>query len=139
MIYIFVIVALIFVIAYVNGVANEVRESVKNPLSGGLMYSFRDKSRTELKPIFKLKIDNGDIQYVPLLNPVQLGCDGNPIDENGNRVEIYYYPYDKDGYFDPYYLRYLDRNDALIMVSEGYTGSQSIPAQNSRKLQYQPN
>lgn len=63
------------------------------PLAGGYIKFFRDISPTTPKLVYTLNNNIADYEYVVLPNQLYLSSVGTPIDDNGNNVAIYYYPY----------------------------------------------
>lgn len=66
------------------------------PLSNGIVTFYKDNDRTVLKPVYTL---NGNPPYdtnsfVELPNPVRLSAYGTFMDDNGNDVLPYYFPYE---------------------------------------------
>ncbi|TXG86351.1 MAG: hypothetical protein E6R13_00695 [Spirochaetes bacterium] len=65
------------------------------PLSGGYVVFYQDDQRQILKNIYKQTGQPGTYTYVQLPNPLQLSAAGTIVDEAGNDVIPYYYPYDE--------------------------------------------
>lgn len=64
-------------------------------LSGGIVYFYKDTDRTVLKPIYQQsQLPNNNYVYNQLANPVQLGSSGTPVDQNGNDINIWLFPFD---------------------------------------------
>jgi len=74
------------------------------PLSGGIITFYKDAARTEKKEIFHLHGSYGFYEYVSLPNPSTLSAVGTFVDENGNDVVPYAYPYDSEGNQELYYI-----------------------------------
>lgn len=74
------------------------------PLSGGKITFYKDDARTELKNIFHLHGGYGFYEYVSLPNPSTLSAIGTFVDENGNDVVPYAYPYNLAGERELYYI-----------------------------------
>jgi len=72
-----------------------VNKDTGTPLSGGIVTFFYDNDHTILKPVYQLTITpNNTYLYTQLANPLQLSSVGTFIDENGNDIVPYFFPYD---------------------------------------------
>jgi hypothetical protein len=90
------------------------------PLSGGEIRFFRDKARTEPKPVYELSGTPEDPVYVPLVNPLPLTGIGSTSDGFGNDIKIYYNPFDEDGEVDLYYIEVYDSTGVLQFTRESW-------------------
>lgn len=66
------------------------------PLSGGIVTFYEQNSQTVLKPVYTLS-GNGpfsDSSYIELPNPMILSAIGTFVDDNGNDIVPYLFPYD---------------------------------------------
>lgn len=66
------------------------------PLSGGIVTFYEQNSQTVLKPVYTLS-GNGpfsDASYIELPNPMILSAIGTFVDDNGNDIVPYLFPYD---------------------------------------------
>jgi hypothetical protein len=65
------------------------------PLSAGIVTFYEDNDHTVLKPVYQLSATpSNTFIYTPLANPLQLSSVGTFIDENGNDIIPYFFPYD---------------------------------------------
>jgi len=90
------------------------------PLSGGTITYYRDVSRTELKPVYKLSGTPADPQFVELPNPLPLTQVGSVSDGGGNDIKPYYFPFNEDGTQDLYYIEVKDSQGVLQFTREGW-------------------
>ncbi len=67
-----------------------------SPLSGGLVYFYRNSQPGTLKSVYQLSGTTPDYTYTPLTNPVVLSSIGTFADSLDNPVIPYFYPYDDD-------------------------------------------
>lgn len=84
------------------------------PLSGGKIYFKKDTNRSVGKYVYTLTGTPGSYSYEQLENPITLSSVGTIVDEFGNNIAVYYYPYDENGSLDLYYVQVTD--------SEGIAG-----------------
>lgn len=77
------------------------------PLANGIITFYQDTSRLTLKPVYKQTGSPGSYTYVALSNPLILSSVGTTVDEFGNDIKIFYYPYDES---DP------DTNDPAVQT-----------------------
>jgi hypothetical protein len=84
-----------------------VNKDTGQPLANGMIFFYQDSNRVTPKNIFTL-VDNppnyNPPNYVALPNPITLSAAGTIVDNNGNNVPIYYYPYDAAGNLQLYYI-----------------------------------
>lgn len=65
------------------------------PLSAGIVTFYEDANHTVLKPVYKLSaVPANNFQYTELSNPLFLSAVGTFIDENGNDIVPYFFPFD---------------------------------------------
>ena len=74
------------------------------PLSQGKIFFYRDQDMTTPKPVYELQGNAANYTYSPLPNPIILSSAGTLVDNNGNQVVPYYYPFDAEGNQDLYYI-----------------------------------
>lgn len=89
-----------------------VDENTGLPLANGAVYFYRDIARTTPKLVYELTGDPSNVggySFAPLPNPVQLSATGTFMDNNGNNIAVYYYPYDTEGNLDLYYVVVADQ------------------------------
>jgi hypothetical protein len=111
------------------------------PLAGGKVYFYSDVNRTVPKTVYELSSTTGTYTYVPLPNPIILSSVGTPVDNNGNDIVIYAYPYDAFGNSELYYVVVQDADGRPQFTREavpGISGSGS-PSGNSGLFNYVPN
>lgn len=78
------------------------------PLSGGKIYFKKDTNRSVGKYVYQLVGTPPSYSYEPLPNPITLSSVGTIVDEFGNNIAVYYYPYDENGNLDLYYVQVTD-------------------------------
>ena len=74
------------------------------PLSGGKVYFFSDDLRTFPKNVYQLNGDPSAYNFVELPNPMVLSSSGTFVDDSGNDISLYAYPYDEQGELELYYI-----------------------------------
>lgn len=79
------------------------------PLAGGQLRFWVDGARTTPKVVYQITGNPTDSQgdgysFAPLPNPLVLSDVGTIVDNNGNNVPVYYYPYDADDNLELYYI-----------------------------------
>jgi len=90
------------------------------PLDSGYIVFYRDKARTEPKPVYKLSGTPNDPVYEVLPNPLPLTGIGSTSDGLGNDIKIYYNPFDEDGDVDLYYIEVYSNDGVLQFTREGW-------------------
>ena len=112
------------------------------PLAGGLVYFYSDVNRTVPKTVYELSSTTGTYTYVPLPNPIVLSSVGTPVDNNGNDIVIYAYPYNViTGESELYYVVVQDSLGRPQFTREavpGISGS-GTPSGTSGLFNYIPN
>lgn len=107
-----------------------VDKTLGTPLAGGIVTFYSDVDRTVLKPVYELQqAPNNTYIYNQLANPLQLSSVGTFLDENGNDIVIYMYPYQgyptdavPSGIAELYYFTVTDSNGVLQFSREAYPG-----------------
>lgn len=89
------------------------------PLSNGYIKFFSDVNRTQPKPVFQLS-GYPDYGYTELQNPLPLSSVGTTVDEFGNDIRVYYYPYDANGNLELYYVEVYGSDDQLKFVRQAW-------------------
>lgn len=74
------------------------------PLSGGLVFTYSDNNRSTPKTVYELQGNQTNYTYVPLPNPIVLSAAGTIVDNNGNDIIPYWYPFDAEGNLELYYV-----------------------------------
>jgi hypothetical protein len=112
------------------------------PLAGGLVYFYSDVNRTVPKTVYELSSTTGTYTYVPLPNPIVLSSVGTPVDNNGNDIVIYAFPFDPvTGDSELYYVVVQDSLGRPQFTREavpGISGS-GTPSTNAGLFNYIPN
>ena len=90
------------------------------PLSNGEIYFYRDKARTELKPVYKLSGTPEDPVYEALPNPLSLTGIGSTSDGFSNDIKFYYNPFDESGDVDLYYIEVFNSSGVPQFTREGW-------------------
>lgn len=83
------------------------------PLSGGLVYFYKDLARNTLKPIFELTGAPPNYTYTQLPNPIVLSALGTLQNNNGDNVALYYYPWSStavDAVLEQYFVDVFNSN-----------------------------
>ena len=91
------------------------------PLSGGKVYFYRDNQRNIRKPVYQLVGHPNAYDYNPLPNPCVLGINGTFIDDSGNDIEVYSFPYIISGDSasdDLYYIQVTDKDGVTQFTRE---------------------
>ncbi len=71
-----------------------VNKDTGEPLSGGFVYFWEDDARNTPKSVYELTGAPPNYTYSPLPNPMQLSAVGTPMNDNGEDVAVYFFPYD---------------------------------------------
>lgn len=75
------------------------------PLSGGLVYFYKDNQRTVTKAVYQITGTSPNYSYIQLPdNPLTLSSIGTFVDSLGNPIIPYFYPYDANGDPEYYYV-----------------------------------
>jgi hypothetical protein len=90
------------------------------PMAGGTLNFYQDNSRATPKDVFVISGSPGSYTYVSIGNVVTLNATGNPADESGNNIVIYYYPFDPDGNVQLYYVEVINSNDVPQFTREAW-------------------
>ena len=90
------------------------------PLAGGKIYFWQDDNRLYPKTVFELSGAPPNYTYTALPNPLTLGADGCPQNNNGDNVSIYYYPYDAFGNLELYYIQVVDSDGLDQFTRQGW-------------------
>lgn len=83
------------------------------PLSNGEIFFWKDKARTEPKPVYAITGAPDDPVYVPLANPLPLTGVGSTSDGFGNDIKIYYNPFDENGDEELYFIEVFNESGVL--------------------------
>ena len=89
------------------------------PLSGGIVTFYKDNQRTVLKPVYELRNNSGEYEYVELTNPLILSSVGTFADIDSNDITVYAYPYDENGDIDLYYITVESFDSVAQFTREG--------------------
>lgn len=118
------------------------------PLTNGTVTFYEDSNRTVLKPIYTIN-GNGpysDASYVQLPNPLYLSSIGSFVDNNGNDIIPYLFPYDgvpgdTDGSIDLYYVVVQSSGGVLQFTREAWPniGGSGSPVNGNDVINYVPN
>jgi hypothetical protein len=102
------------------------------PLTGGEVAYYKDLNRDELKAIYTLVGAPGSYSFVELPNPLELSSVGTTIDESGNDVRVYYYPYNDDDEIELYYITVEDADGNPQLTRQAWP---NVVDENSGQLQ----
>jgi len=114
------------------------------PLANGYIRFFRDNSRTDLKPVYKLTGSPPNYSFEALPDPLPLSAIGTPDDGLGNNVTIYYLPQISldDNTPDLYFVQVFSEDNVLQFTREGWppnAGNGGTPGTVSGDFNYIPN
>lgn len=74
------------------------------PLAAGVVTFYKDRARTEKKPVYQISGTPPNYTYTVLPNPMILSSNGTFQDGSGNDIVTYFYPYDELGAVELYYV-----------------------------------
>lgn len=63
------------------------------PLANGQIFFYSDINRTDPKNVYTIAGSEANYNYIPLPNPITLSAAGTVVDDQGNPVVIYWFPY----------------------------------------------
>lgn len=86
------------------------------PMSGGLVYFYKDAQRSVLKPVYELTGTSPNYTYTQLPNPVVLSAIGTFEDADANPKIPYFFPYDADGNIELYYI-YVTNSEGVFQFA----------------------
>ena len=110
------------------------------PLVGGYINFYSDVNRSTPKDVFTISGSPPDYTFVNLGSTVDLSATGTPVDESGNNITIYYYPYNADGNIELYYVEVFSAEDVLQFPREAWPPGVAQSAQQGVELlNYVPN
>ena len=94
------------------------------PLANGVVTFYKDQARTELKTIYRISGTPPNYIYTPLPNPLTLSSIGTFVDNSGNDIALYYFPYDSDideptGNIELYYITVESSGSIIQFTREG--------------------
>lgn len=90
------------------------------PLAGGQIFFYKDSDRLIPKNVYELSGAPPNYTYEALPNPLILSAVGTPMDNNGNDISIYYYPYDDNDNIELYYVVVKNSNGVEQFTREGW-------------------
>lgn len=90
------------------------------PLSNGQIFFWKDKARTEPKPVYDITGAPDDPVYVPLPNPLPLTGVGSTSDGFGNDIKVYYNPFDENGDEELYFIEVYNESGVLQFTRESW-------------------
>lgn len=109
------------------------------PLAAGIVTFYSDISRITLKPVFELTGSPPDYTYTELPNPLILSNVGTFVDEDGNDIIPYAYPYDEDGNILNYYITVKNSGSTLQFTREGVPNVSATAIEMQGVTNYVPN
>lgn len=83
------------------------------PLANGYIEFYQDDNRAIAKPVYEITGAPPNYTYAALPNPVILGANGAPVNNTGEPVSIYYYPYDPTGNLQLYFVQVYNSANVL--------------------------
>lgn len=90
------------------------------PMASGQVFFYSDVNRANLKPIYQLTGSPPNYTYTQLPNPVTLSGVGTFMDNNGNDVLPYYYPFDANNNIELYYIVALNSAGVQQFTRQAY-------------------
>ncbi len=93
------------------------------PLKNGILKFYSDVNRSTPKNVFTISGTPPNYNYVNLGSTINLNATGNPVDEDGNSIVIYYYPYDVDGNVELYYITCESEGEISSYTREAWPNS----------------
>jgi hypothetical protein len=98
-------------------------------LANGTIEFYKDDDRLVSKSVYELTGAPPNYTYAALPNPLNLSSVGTPVDNSGNPVSIYYYPYDVNGDIELYYIVVRDSSGTIQFTRQAWpnTTSSSSP------------
>jgi hypothetical protein len=90
------------------------------PLSNGEIFFWKDKARTEPKPVYELTGAPDDPVYVPLPNPLPLTGIGTTSNGFGDDIKVYYNPFNSAGEEELYFIEVYNESGVLQFTREGW-------------------
>ena len=106
------------------------------PLANGQVQFWTDNDRTVPKTVYQLTGDPGEpggkdnYDYEALPNPITLSATGTIVDDNGNNIALYYFPYDgtattSQGNLELYYIVVLDQYGNVQFTRQAWPNLES--------------
>lgn len=74
------------------------------PLAAGVFRFYRDSQRVTPKEVYVISGTSPNYSFAPLGTELTLGLNGAFVDDDGNPIVVYAYPYDAAGNEDLYYI-----------------------------------
>lgn len=90
------------------------------PLAGGTIEFWEDDDRTVPKLVYELSGAPPNYSYTALPNPLTLSSVGTPVDNSGNSVNIYYFPYDENDNIQLYYIVVRDSTGTIQFTRQAW-------------------
>lgn len=97
------------------------------PLANGTIWYKSDNDQTTLKPIYELTGTPPNYTYTPLPNPVVLNAAGQVVNNSGDVVVPYYFPYDANGDPEYYYIEIFNASSATPQKTQKGWPNAPIP------------
>lgn len=112
------------------------------PMSAGIVTFYSDIDRSFKKPIYEITGNPPDYTFSELTNPLILSGVGTYVDESGNDINVYLYPYDAEGNLELYYIVVTNSADAPQFTREAwppFSLEQNISPPATQLTNYIPN
>ena len=111
------------------------------PLAGGKVFFYSDVNRTQPKDVFELTGSPPNYSFSPLPNPVILSSVGTMMDNNGNDIIPYYFPFDANGNQELYYIVVQSSTGVPQFTREAWPNPQvgETPTSQNSLFNYIPN
>jgi hypothetical protein len=111
------------------------------PLAGGKVFFYSDVNRTTPKDVFELTGSPPNYSFSPLPNPVILSSVGTMMDNNGNDIIPYYFPFDANGNQELYYIVVQSATGVPQFTREAWPNPQTgeTPVTQNNFFNYIPN
>lgn len=89
------------------------------PITGGTVSFFQDDARAIPKLVYELSGSPPNYTYTALPNPMDVSI-GRPVNENGDNVAIYYFPFDDLGNVQNYYIVVKNADGVTTEIREAW-------------------
>lgn len=109
------------------------------PLAGGQVTFYKDQARTQLKDIYAISGTPPNYTYVLLPNPMILSSVGTFVDNSGQDVTVYAYPYDSNNDVELYFITVYSATGDFQWSRQGVPNIGSVPQTTVEITNFIPN
>lgn len=114
------------------------------PLSAGIIKFWKDQSRTTPKPIYQLTGAPGTYAYEPLPTTLVLGGAGTVVDEDGNDIVPYYFPFEgtpdeESQTVELYFIEVFNSGEEFQFSRQAWPNTSSTSVAQGNVVNYIPN